>query len=75
MPLLDWLDQDDLLAPGVYLIPIYKKQWGTFRVQAENEEHALTEFANTLITRVESDTEWLDYHEYEYDSCGVIERE
>lgn len=77
MPLLDWLEEDeeDAITLRTYLVPIYKKQWGTFRVQAGDEEHARTEFAYMAISEIEANTEWNDDIEYEYESCGVIERE
>jgi len=77
MALLDWLeeDEDDLPAPAVYLVPIYKKQWGTFYIQADNEEDARIKFLNSLSLDVEANTEWEGDPEYEYESCGMIERE
>lgn len=80
MPLLDWLQEDrwddnPKSFPGFYLIPVTKRVWGTFRTAALNEEDALEVFYGATEQDVQEVTEWLDYVEYEYDSCGVIEHE
>jgi len=77
MPLIDWLeeDEDDLPAPGIYLVPIVKRQWGTVHIHAKNEERARQAFYNVTYDQLEAKTEWDDEPEYEIESCGVIERE
>lgn len=76
MPLLDWLDEDEEdtgSLVSVYLVPIYKKQWGTFSTQAVSEEAARLNFVYSTSDEVELNTEWDGDPQYEYESCGMIE--